>query len=206
MAQKGRARTGPWSFYISSRAHLVAPAILPPAHIHHLLRSHGSLTEALRWLTTANESRAWLGVSCGRPVAERTKGTGGKTAGATEDRRRHPKLKAFSHRFWRTCDTMTFPPLEYRMEVRTRKHGPKTTVQERLDLPALRQHRGISLREIADSTKISIRFLQAIEQGDFKQLPGGIYTTSYLRQYAREIGFEETTLLAYYQAVTAAAS
>lgn len=89
------------------------------------------------------------------------------------------------------------------MEVRTRNHSAKTSVGRRLDLPALRQHRGVSLREIADSTKISIRFLQAIEQEDFEQLPGGIYTRSYLRQYAREIGFEETELLAYFQAVTA---
>jgi cytoskeletal protein RodZ len=87
-----------------------------------------------------------------------------------------------------------------------RKHATKAAVAEGLDLPALRRHRGISLREIADSTKISIRFLQAIEEGDFKRLPGGIYTTSYIRQYAREIGLEEVKLLAYFQAATAVAS
>lgn len=92
------------------------------------------------------------------------------------------------------------------MEVRTRNYSVKTRVAEPLDLPALRQHRGVSLREIADSTKISIRFLQAIEQGDLHQLPGGIYTKSYLRQYAREIGFEETELLAYFQAFTSESS
>jgi cytoskeleton protein RodZ len=83
-----------------------------------------------------------------------------------------------------------------------RKNAQLRTSGERLDLPALRQHRGISLRQIAETTKISIRFLQAIEEGDFKQLPGGIYDTSYIRQYAREIGFEETQLLAYYRAAT----
>jgi cytoskeleton protein RodZ len=67
-----------------------------------------------------------------------------------------------------------------------------------IDLPALRAHKGISLREIADSTKISLRFLQAIEEGEFHKLPGGIYNTSYIRQYAREIGYEEAKLLAYY--------
>jgi cytoskeleton protein RodZ len=92
------------------------------------------------------------------------------------------------------------------VEVRTRNYSVKTRVAEPLDLPALRQHRGVSLREIADSTKISIRFLQAIEQGDLHQLPGGIYTKSYLRQYAREIGFEETELLAYFQAFTSESS
>jgi cytoskeletal protein RodZ len=86
-----------------------------------------------------------------------------------------------------------------------RKHGTKTTGPKGPDLPALRRHKGISLREIADSTKIGIRFPQAIEQGDFEQLPGGIYTTSYLRQYAREIGFEETHLLAYYRSLTTVA-
>ncbi len=70
---------------------------------------------------------------------------------------------------------------------------------QRIDLSALRQHRGISLPEIADTTKISIRYLQAIEEGHFERLPGGIYNTSYIRQYAREIGCEETKLLAYYR-------
>jgi cytoskeletal protein RodZ len=92
------------------------------------------------------------------------------------------------------------------MEIVMRKHATKTISPQAPDLPALRQHKGKSLREIADSTKISIRFLQAIEQGDFEQLPGGIYTTSYLRQYAREIGFEESQLLAYYRSLTSVAS
>jgi cytoskeletal protein RodZ len=83
------------------------------------------------------------------------------------------------------------------------KNGSNTTVANRLNLPALREHKGISLREIADNTKISIRFLQAIEAGDFGQLPGGIYNTSYIRQYAREIGYEEAKLLAYYHSLTA---
>ncbi len=74
-----------------------------------------------------------------------------------------------------------------------------TTNDRRLNLPALRQSRGISLRDIADTTKISMRFLLAIEEEDFKQLPGGIYNTSYLRQYARAIDYEESTLLAYYK-------
>jgi cytoskeletal protein RodZ len=81
------------------------------------------------------------------------------------------------------------------------KNGSTLRAQKELNLPALRQHRGISLREIADSTKISMRFLLAIEEGDWKQLPGGIYNTSYIRQYAREIGYEETKLLAYYRSL-----
>ena len=79
--------------------------------------------------------------------------------------------------------------------------GSTLSCTKAIDLPALREHKGISLREIADTTKISMRFLLAIESGDFAQLPGGIYNTSYIRQYARHIGFEESELLAYYRAL-----
>ncbi len=67
-----------------------------------------------------------------------------------------------------------------------------------LGLKAIRRNRGVSLEQIADSTKISIRSLEAIEQGDFRRLPGGIYNTSYIRQYAKAIDYDESTLLAYY--------
>jgi cytoskeleton protein RodZ len=75
-----------------------------------------------------------------------------------------------------------------------------------LGLAAIRRNRGISLKQIADSTKISVRSLEAIERGEFRKLPGGIYNTNYIRQYAREIGCEETKLLAYYRSVFEAAS
>lgn len=83
-----------------------------------------------------------------------------------------------------------------------RTTGHRRGLPDKLDLARLRESKGISLRQIADSTKISLRFLQAIEQGDFRQLPGGIYDRSYIRQYARAIDFEESRLLAYYEALT----
>ncbi|MBV9504981.1 MAG: helix-turn-helix domain-containing protein [Acidobacteriia bacterium] len=67
-----------------------------------------------------------------------------------------------------------------------------------LGLATIRQNRGISLMQIAETTKISIRSLEAIERGDFKKLPGGIYNTSYIRQYARAIDYDESALLSYY--------
>ena len=67
-----------------------------------------------------------------------------------------------------------------------------------LGLSTIRRNRGISLEQIAESTKISIRCLEAIEQGDFRKLPGGIYNTSYIRQYARAIEYDECALLAFY--------
>lgn len=67
-----------------------------------------------------------------------------------------------------------------------------------LELARSRKKAGISLDDIAEGTKISLRFLRAIEEGEFEKLPGGIFSTSYLRQYAAAIGYDETELLAYY--------
>ncbi len=71
-----------------------------------------------------------------------------------------------------------------------------------LGLATIRRNRGITLEQIAESTKINIRSLKAIEGGDFQKLPGGIYNTSYIRQYAKAIDFDEGELLAYYRVKT----
>ena len=67
-----------------------------------------------------------------------------------------------------------------------------------LGLATIRRNRGISLEQIAQSTKISLRSLEAIERGEFHKLPGGIYNTSYIRQYARAIDYDESAILAVY--------
>src|ERR1700685_3727829 len=67
-----------------------------------------------------------------------------------------------------------------------------------LDLPRFRKRSGVSLEDIVQRTKISSRFLQAIEDEQFDQLPGGIFSTSYLRQYAAAIGYDEDALISYY--------
>ena len=68
-----------------------------------------------------------------------------------------------------------------------------------LNLEHQRKLAGVSLDEIAAETKISLRFLKAIEAGEYEKLPGGIFTTSYLRQYAAAIGYDEATLLEHYE-------
>lgn len=68
------------------------------------------------------------------------------------------------------------------------------------DLAALRQARGISLAQISESTKIRRYYLQAIEEARFEKLPGGVFNTSYIRQYARAIDYDEGDLLASYDA------
>jgi cytoskeleton protein RodZ len=76
---------------------------------------------------------------------------------------------------------------------------PPMAVRHPSDLAAIRQRKGISLQQIAEASKISIRYLQAIEEGHFEKLPGGIFATSYIRQYARAIDVEEALLLARYR-------
>ncbi len=66
------------------------------------------------------------------------------------------------------------------------------------DLVTVRQKKGLSLQEIAQATKIGVNYLRAIEEGEFEKLPGGIYNTSYVRQYARAIDYNEAELLGYY--------
>ncbi len=62
-------------------------------------------------------------------------------------------------------------------------------------LRAARERSGRSLRQIADSTKLSVRTLDMLERNRVSQLPGGIYRRAIVRSYASEIGLDpETTL------------
>lgn len=67
-----------------------------------------------------------------------------------------------------------------------------------MNLAAARRDLGVSLEHIAERTKISMRFLLAIEAEEYEKLPGGIFATSYLRQYAAAAGIDESMLLAAY--------
>lgn len=53
-----------------------------------------------------------------------------------------------------------------------------------------REVRGINLREVAEATKISVRFLQALETDRLDILPGGIFPRAFVRQYAAYLGLD----------------
>lgn len=58
-----------------------------------------------------------------------------------------------------------------------------------------RERRGITLRQIANATKISIGVLDALERNDISRLPGGIFGRAFVRSYAAEVGLDpEATL------------
>jgi cytoskeleton protein RodZ len=53
-----------------------------------------------------------------------------------------------------------------------------------------RERRGISLRQIAASTKIAAAALDALERNDISKLPGGIFSRAFVRSYAVEVGLD----------------
>ena len=53
-----------------------------------------------------------------------------------------------------------------------------------------RERRGISLRQIANATKISVGALEALERNDISRLPGGIFSRAFVRSYAVEVGLD----------------
>lgn len=61
-----------------------------------------------------------------------------------------------------------------------------------------REIRGISLKEIADATKISKRFLEAIERNDHKTLPAPVFTRGFVREYARYLGLNAEEMVNRY--------
>lgn len=64
-----------------------------------------------------------------------------------------------------------------------------------------REARGISLKEISEQTRISTQYLEAIEKDEYKKLPGGIFNRSFIKAYARSVGFDEAEALEAYKRV-----
>src|SRR5262245_65729563 len=64
-----------------------------------------------------------------------------------------------------------------------------------------RELRHISLDDVAERTKISRRYLEAIEEGRYDRLPGETFVRGFIRSYAQSVGLDpEDTLLMYNQA------
>ncbi len=63
-----------------------------------------------------------------------------------------------------------------------------------------RQGRDIGLREISEQSKISIRYLQALEAGRFDVLPAPVFAKGFLRQYSRYVGLDSEEVVNAYLA------
>ena len=63
-----------------------------------------------------------------------------------------------------------------------------------------RESRGVSLDQIAAETRISSRFLLAIENEEFHLLPGGIFNRGFVRAYCAFLGIEDESMVADFDA------
>ena len=54
----------------------------------------------------------------------------------------------------------------------------------------------LALQDIADRTKVSLRFLSAIENDDFSALPGRVYIFGFTKAFARAVGLDEESMVA----------
>jgi cytoskeletal protein RodZ len=71
------------------------------------------------------------------------------------------------------------------------------------DLGALlrkaREQKGYSLDDVQEATKIRKRYLEAIETGDYKVLPGSFYVRAFVKTYAETVGLDAEEVLRLYQ-------
>ena len=67
-----------------------------------------------------------------------------------------------------------------------------------------REFRGITLDQIAKETRISTRFLAAIEDEEFHLLPGGVFNRGFIRSFAERVGLDPDQAIADYERLASA--
>ncbi|MGH9573303.1 MAG: helix-turn-helix domain-containing protein [Candidatus Acidiferrales bacterium] len=61
-----------------------------------------------------------------------------------------------------------------------------------------REMRGVTIEEVAAATRISPRFLEALENEQWDRLPGGAFNRGFIRSVARYLGLDEESMVAEY--------
>ena len=76
---------------------------------------------------------------------------------------------------------------------------PRADVEPTPSLPerllAARERKGVDLYRAERDTKIRARYLAALERGDYRELPGAVYTKGFLRNYALYLGLDPDEVL-----------
>jgi hypothetical protein len=65
-------------------------------------------------------------------------------------------------------------------------------------LKGKRQKSGLSLKELADRTKIRLEYLKALESGEYGRIPGEVFVRGYIREYLRSLSFDPAEALSLY--------
>jgi len=68
-----------------------------------------------------------------------------------------------------------------------------------VQLRRAREAQNLSLRDVSDQTRISRRYLEAIEADDYKNLPGGIFNRSFVKAFAKTVGLNEADAIRAYE-------
>ncbi len=62
-----------------------------------------------------------------------------------------------------------------------------------------RMEKGLSLEQVEELTKIRVKYLKALEDGDLDSLPGRVYTIGFLRTYAQVVDLHADNVIAYFK-------
>lgn len=65
-------------------------------------------------------------------------------------------------------------------------------------LSSARENMGMSIEDVSQKTRIQLRYLQALENGDVDQLPGSFYVKAFIRQYANTVKLDPNTIFEKY--------
>ena len=76
------------------------------------------------------------------------------------------------------------------------RHRPSRRRRLPERLYAARERKGVDLYRAERDTKIRARYLGALERGDYRELPGAVYTKGFLRNYALYLGLDPEEVLA----------
>lgn len=81
-------------------------------------------------------------------------------------------------------------------EAFTRKKVESLTLGEKIK--KLRSQYRMSLADVSKSTKIQVKYLEYLENGEYQKLPAEVYVRGFLKGYARHLGLEEDVFLKLY--------
>jgi cytoskeleton protein RodZ len=73
-------------------------------------------------------------------------------------------------------------------------------------LRTAREAKGVDLARVERETKIRERYLSALENGDYRDLPGAVYTRGFLRNYGAYLGLDADELIDLYRIETSGAA
>lgn len=66
-----------------------------------------------------------------------------------------------------------------------------------------RERSGMTLDGLSERTKVNLRYFEALERGDFHELPGGVFRKGILRSYLVAVGLEEGDWLTRFESIVA---